>query len=335
MNLKKICTRFGIGAFILILSELLLAAMFSGIGHAQQNQVQFLANGPVPVSGGNASVVGTAGLTTYYYWIVAKYPIGNSVPLGPITLNNAPNTLSGGNYVQLNWNGVVGATGYDIIKSTTNSLPNTGVFSLVLNTAATTYNDTGQSLSAYSVTSAGSVRGSIVLNAVDYAQSRFIFDQWIMVPTICFTDGTCQSTAGGGGSGNCTTTVIPYTALTAAATTMNVSLGISVAQGSTVVLSRIKEGTIFACSGGCTGISAMTVSMGRSGAVSDYSPAFALFQTVSDTNFFASGGALGTTNAANTVTATFTVTNGTPGNLGDGTTTRLTGGSVAFKACVL
>ena len=83
---------------------LLFIVTFVLMGWGQTNQLTLQSDGPPPAQGGNATIVGTPGNATYYYWVIAKYPIGNATPLGPIQADNAPNTLSGGNYIKLNWN---------------------------------------------------------------------------------------------------------------------------------------------------------------------------------------------------------------------------------------
>jgi hypothetical protein len=136
------------------------------------------------------------------------------------------------------------------------------------------------------------------------------------------------------GGTNCTKYTVSYTQLTAAATAQNLTLLTMPARAKIAGLS-VKESTSFACSGSCTGISSMTVSMGRAGTETDYSPAIALMQPVSDTNAYDDGGQYSATAAAHDVVARFAVTNSTPGNLGNGMATRLTAGSLDIWACTL
>src|ERR1700676_2736099 len=53
-----------------------------------------------PVSGASLQVVGASGQQNYCYWAVANYPIG-AVESSLGCIPNAPNTLSGGNYVSI------------------------------------------------------------------------------------------------------------------------------------------------------------------------------------------------------------------------------------------
>jgi hypothetical protein len=130
----------------------------------------------------------------------------------------------------------------------------------------------------------------------------------------------------------CIKTTIPFTALTAAATTMDITLGSAIAANSILDPVRIKEQTQFACTGGCANITTMTVSVGISGTGTAYTPIFSIMQTPSNTNFFLYG-PTAYTSASNTPVAHFAVTNNMPGNLGNGVTTNLTAGSVDVHYC--
>ncbi len=143
-----------------------------------------------------------------------------------------------------------------------------------------------------------------------------------------------QATQLPSGLPQCSKYTIAYTALTAATTTQNVNIFTVPAQGKITGLT-IKEGTQFTCTGGCTGISSLTISLGRSATETEYAPAWSLMQAVSNTNMFDDGGHYSATWASHQVVARFTVTNASPGNLGTGSATRLTAGSVDIWACVV
>lgn len=113
---------------------------------------------------------------------------------------------------------------------------------------------------------------------------------------------------------------VPYTALTANATTQQVTLFNLPAKGKIQGVT-IKHSAAFTKSG----LTAMTVSVGSSGTPAGYAPAFDVFQSVSNTAQYDDGGNFSLTAAAHDVIAQFTST-GT--NLGNGTTTTLTAGSV-------
>ncbi len=122
------------------------------------NELIIKGSSPQGVTGMSGSVVGASGGSSYYYWIVARYPVGNTFPVGPVAVFNAPNTLSGGNYIRIGWNAPLGATGYDVLRTSTPISPNGScTCAVVANTSATSVNDTGAALSSYTVASQGEV----------------------------------------------------------------------------------------------------------------------------------------------------------------------------------
>jgi hypothetical protein len=121
---------------------------------------ELIIKGPSPqgVAGMSANVVGASGGTNYYYWIVTRYPVGNTFPTGPVAVFNAPNTLTVSNYVRVGWNAPIGATGYDVLRTATPTSPNGScTCAVITNTSATSVNDTGSALTSYTVTSQGEV----------------------------------------------------------------------------------------------------------------------------------------------------------------------------------
>jgi len=95
----------------------------------------------IPVSPPQAPSVtpeGTTGSTTYEYVITALLVDAETTPspIGSTTTGNA--TLSATNYNAISWAGVVGASSYNVYRLTA------GVFELIGNTTATTFDDTGQ-----------------------------------------------------------------------------------------------------------------------------------------------------------------------------------------------
>lgn len=157
-----------IGALIMALS------LFSLAQNPAQPQPQVattlsfpLLNPPVPPPTLNIAINGAPGpsSSTVYYWLVSEFPIGNSSPSGPFQAFNVPTTLSGSNYEILNWPPVAGATGYDVLKTTT-PVPPTGACAcaVVINTASTTVNDQSNSTSAYTVNTFPITSAQIVLD---------------------------------------------------------------------------------------------------------------------------------------------------------------------------
>ena len=136
----------------MITKTILAISVFISLLSAQQQTVTLSTPTPSGVTQANANVVGNQGITTYNYWIIAKYPRGNASHSQRVEITNAPNTLTGSNYVRVNWQPVTGAIGYDVIKSVSSTFPASGNILLVGNTTSLTVNDTGQTLTSYTVT---------------------------------------------------------------------------------------------------------------------------------------------------------------------------------------
>lgn len=176
-------------------------------GQGGQQSVNFTAPVPERVGQATVSVVGTPSNLTYYYWVVARYPIGQTFPGGPFPVFNSPATLSVGNYNRINWATVQGATSYDVLRTTVPSIPATGTCVNCLVASAITgnsFDDQGGATSSYTVATVSYVSGNITLNNRDFATARYTFSP-VTVDTltfrqICFTDTTCQGSAAAGGT---------------------------------------------------------------------------------------------------------------------------------------
>jgi len=120
------------------------------------------ASAPSGVTSVSAQTVGVAGLRNYYYWVVANLPIGQT-QAAMAQVGNAPNTLSGSNYVQVNWN-LMGATSYDVLRTSTPTLPNTCTCAVATGNTTGSVNDTGAGLSSYTVAPVGNASGTISLD---------------------------------------------------------------------------------------------------------------------------------------------------------------------------
>lgn len=151
---------------------LLLFFIFRSLGFAQEpigpvtrvttNELQGISNQLPAVSVVSMSVVGQQSGALYYYWVVAKYgmnvvtqdqPAGNAPQSAPALITNAPSPLSGANYVRVCWNPVPNASGYDVLRTATNLLPNGAAnIGVALNTAGNCVNDQGGALQSYTLT---------------------------------------------------------------------------------------------------------------------------------------------------------------------------------------
>lgn len=92
-------------------------------GQQLPSSINIGASIPQSVQVTSASSVGAIGLSQYYYWVIANYPIGGVAPANPGFVNNAPSPLTSGNYVSISWNNVSGATNYTILRTFTPNFP--------------------------------------------------------------------------------------------------------------------------------------------------------------------------------------------------------------------
>ena len=84
--------------------KLFALLLLFGIALVAQN-TQVTIPPPPPVQVITPNIFGGTGSTQYLYVVVAIYPVGKVYAL-PITVNNGPATLTGGNYVGIFWNAV-------------------------------------------------------------------------------------------------------------------------------------------------------------------------------------------------------------------------------------
>lgn len=159
-----------------IQSSVLLAFLSAGMYAQPVSSVGIQSPVPPPVPGMGARMVGFSGQgPTLHYWVVARYAAGASVPLGPASVPNTPGAanLSASRYVEITWMAVEGATGYDVIRSTSAVYPAPcTACAVVLNTTSLSAADTGTALSAYppsGLQAAQSTLTTIQTNGRDYS----------------------------------------------------------------------------------------------------------------------------------------------------------------------
>lgn len=152
---------------------LLLTAVLASFAFGQ---VSLTAQPPPPVTVAGGIAVGARGGSTLYYWVIARYPAGAAQPSAPAVVPNTVGefNLSVSNYVTVNWSAMPGATGYDVLRSSSPVYPASPSCScaVVLNTAGTSVNDTGSALSAYppgGLNAAVPVNGYLTINNRDEA----------------------------------------------------------------------------------------------------------------------------------------------------------------------
>lgn len=115
------------------------------------------AQAPLPVQSVSANVVGNQGNTKYFYYVIAKYNIGNSAQSKVAGIvRTGPDTLTNTNYNSVTWAGVPNATGYDVIRLNQETFQNPCSNCLVVsNTANFSFNDqSNTTLGGYTLISA-------------------------------------------------------------------------------------------------------------------------------------------------------------------------------------
>ncbi len=128
-------------------------------------QLSVLGQAPGGISFGGASAGGSGGGATVYYYVIVRYPSGLAYPSFAIPARNTAGigNLSASNFNVVSWSGMSGASGYDVIRQSTQTAPNnpcTGC-AVILNTTATTVNDTGQNGGDYPPAGLGAVQSVI------------------------------------------------------------------------------------------------------------------------------------------------------------------------------
>jgi len=109
---------------------------------------------PQQVPNADLGVSGNPGQAMLFYWVVSRYPLGNSTPAGPFSITNAPNTLSVSNFVIVNFTPVSdpGVT-YDVLKTSTPAMPSGScACAVATNVTSLPLNDQSNSTSGYTVT---------------------------------------------------------------------------------------------------------------------------------------------------------------------------------------
>lgn len=116
---------------------------------------------------------GTAGTTTYYYWVGALYAQGAVFIAQPCVVNTANATLSGSNYDVISWQPVSVPSNvsinYVVLRSTTNAFPGGGTTAVTASTSSTSVNDQSNTLNAYTYTPAQGFNGQLLVDNVSSA----------------------------------------------------------------------------------------------------------------------------------------------------------------------
>lgn len=124
---------------------------------------------PAPVA--SVNVVGNQGTATYTYWVVVNYA-GGAVIGQAATVQRAPATLTGGNFVNIGWTTLQGAVTYDVVRLLPPNQFTGTCSSCAVATGLTTTStvDNGGVLGSYSLGASAPVgNGTFYINNRDYA----------------------------------------------------------------------------------------------------------------------------------------------------------------------
>lgn len=160
----------------LLLSLLVLAAV--GFGQPQTTApasivLPLSASIPPPVIPGsvNCTTVGTAGSTTYFYWVGVLYPGGvvfNPSGAASCVITTANATLGMSNYDTISWLPVSvppnTTINYVVLRNTTATFPGGGTTAVTASTSSTSVNDQSNSLNSYTYTAAVPFNGGLYLD---------------------------------------------------------------------------------------------------------------------------------------------------------------------------
>lgn len=112
-----------------------------------------------PATGLTAQYYGnysTGNTTTHYYWVQVIYPDGRSSWTG-VSIANQPAEYDSNDVLQLNWNPMPGAIGYDVVRTTALTIPSappsgTQTSAKAVGLTYNAYRDKGEALFSYTVT---------------------------------------------------------------------------------------------------------------------------------------------------------------------------------------
>lgn len=117
-------------------------------------------NAPPPPSVSVISATASSsGTGTYCYWIVAQYPIGAAAPSEPYCISKASGAIT------VHWQAKPHATSYDVLRTTSSSLPSVPAnIAVAIGVRGTTQVDTLGAADSYTIKSAGPAAAEITLD---------------------------------------------------------------------------------------------------------------------------------------------------------------------------
>lgn len=154
---------------------------------------------PLPVR------IGPFGSAKYYYWVIAHFPIGNTITTSPGFIRDAPDSFNPEAYVLVSWGNIPGAISYDVIRTTTALYPTVpGNYLIASGATSSPVQDLGSPSFFDPNTISGLPYGGptecrITLNNKDYDRPTLLLPCSIKVTRIVFSDGSIQTSAPGAG----------------------------------------------------------------------------------------------------------------------------------------
>lgn len=149
---------------------LALGLLLGSTAHSQPASISFQSGVPAAPINVGAAYTGEIGSTQVFYYVIARFPGGTTQPSAVAIANNTvgiPN-LSASNTVTITWAGVTGATGYDVVRASTNGFPATPcTCAVVLNTTNLSATDTGAALSQFPSAGVPAIQPAMATFSVD------------------------------------------------------------------------------------------------------------------------------------------------------------------------
>lgn len=211
-----------------------------GLGWSQQapSTLNMGVSGPSGVMFVNTQRTGNAGNSSFYYWVIANYPIGQASTTVSSLIINAPDSLTGSNFITVFWTAVPNALSYDVLRTSTAAIPGScSNCSVATGLTGTSYVNNSNTVSSYTYAPVGTAQAQFRLDNQSYTQPVVYLNSPLNVlkfaslplaskvkgiiftvvdaasnsscsigggtntPALCYSNGTTYIAVGGGGGG--------------------------------------------------------------------------------------------------------------------------------------
>lgn len=173
---------------VIFIVSLVVGVLSFGQQQIAQQGYDFSVPPPQGPVGITAGVSGNPSTRELFYWVIANFPRGSTLPTGPVRIGNAPQTLSSTNKVVIGWGAVDGATSYDVIRNSSSSSPlvsgSCSACKVASGLTVTTAEDTGVALTSYTLgTAIPTASGRLFLDNKNFTNPLFRFtNYWAWQP---------------------------------------------------------------------------------------------------------------------------------------------------------